>query len=678
MKTYVIISIACCLSAAILAAFALISTKKKNRQKGNLRSGENSRFATTLISLYAILSRYPLIRTLIYHIRKRLEFYTDFDERSVRKKTIIVFLITVFSFFALVLAFWLITKDALMLLIFTLILSFMTDTVVDVFVSNIYIKLMKQQLHYHELIRHKYYELKSVEDANYEACNELNKRGSFEIYTQAERINDILAAPDMETSLENYYETAPNKYLKLLAGMVYITREYGDTQKDGSSVFIKGIGYLSSEIRAEVFKREKLKFALRSLNIISLIPIFLVKPLREWAGTSFAPLENFYTSRTGIILGIVTVIVAFAAYMTLRRIQRFDKVNKPDLNKRSIEERIYKMGLYQVVDRLTPKGFTKKYKELEEIIKGSVSHINIQILFTRRVLVGVLAFILGIVLFIGLNMSAVNRILYQPEVPDGYLGGKLSGPEYTRLQDLTDLDRKIIQSVGRKPDSEKIKEVLMQNGIEDTASQQGALGRILDKISRLSDCYFKWYELLLCILLLGVGYYVPVMSLRFLKSVRRIDMEEEVAQFQTIILMLMHMSRIHVEEIMEWMEMFSVQFKEPIQKCLANFSSGSSEALECLKEDVAFAPFIGLIENLQLANEELGVQRAFEELENEMLYNQEKRKQLNEHIVESKKNLGNIIGFMPLYSLITLYLMIPMIVSGMGSISAFYKQISGF
>jgi hypothetical protein len=29
-----------------------------------------------------------------------------------------------------------------------------------------------------------------------------------------------------------------------------------------------------------------------------------------------------------------------------------------------------------------------------------------------------------------------------------------------------------------------------------------------------------------------------------------------------------------------------------------------------------------------------------------MLFNQEKRKQLNEHIVESKKNLGNMIGFM--------------------------------
>jgi len=155
-------------------------------------------------------------------------------------------------------------------------------------------------------------------------------------------------------------------------------------------------------------------------------------------------------------------------------------------------------------------------------------------------------------------------------------------------------------------------------------------------------------------------------------------MEEEAAQFQTIILMLKDMSRIHVEEILEWMEMFSVQFKEPIQKCLANFSSGSKEALDQLKEDVSFAPLVGIIENLQLANEELGVQKAFEELEDEMRYNQEKRKALNERIVESKKNLGNMVGFMPVYSLIALYLIIPMIVTGLQSIATFYEQISGF
>lgn len=677
MNVYVIISISCCLGAAILVCLAVAAQKRSNYRNKSL-SGDNSRMTASLIAFYAVLIRYPLLRTMMFNIRKRLEVYTDFDERSVRKKTVIIFMITASSFIGLLLIFWMITKDALMLLIFTLVLSLMADTVVDIFVSNIYIRLMKQQITYHELLRHKYYELKSVEDANYEACNELNKKGSYEIYMQAERINDILSSTDMETNLEKYYETAPNKYLKLLAGMIYITKEYGDSQKDGCSVFIKGIGYLSSEIRAEIFKREKLKFALRSLNVIALLPVFLIKPLRQWAGTSFSPLENFYTSRVGIILGIGTVIAAFASYLTLRRIQRFDSINKPDLDKKPLEDRIYQMGLYPIVDRLVPREYTQKRENIENIIKGSVSHVNIQMLCTRQVLIGVISFILGIALFVGLNMNYAYRILHVPEVPEGYLGGKLSDAENKKLQALTDFDCEIISKIKDQPDPELIRSELIKAEVGDEASQDLATSRILDKIARLNNCYFKWYELLICVLIFGLGYQAPVISLRFLRSVRRIDMEEEVAQFQTIILMLMNMSRIHVEEILEWMEMFSVQFKGPIQKCLANFSSGSSEALEQLKNDVAFPPMVGLIENLLLANEELGVERAFEELENEMRYNQEKRREINEHIVESKKNLGNMIGFLPVYALITLYLIIPMIVTGMESISAFYTQISGF
>ena len=111
-----------------------------------------------------------------------------------------------------------ITRDALMLLILALILFFLADTIIDIFVSNIHVKLLKQQLVYHELLRHKYYELKSVEDANYEACEALNKRGLFEIYLQAERIGDILSGADQEKGLEHYYEVAPGTISQAIGG----------------------------------------------------------------------------------------------------------------------------------------------------------------------------------------------------------------------------------------------------------------------------------------------------------------------------------------------------------------------------------------------------------------------------------------------------------------------------
>lgn len=670
------VAILCVAGALGLAAIALLSQKKKNSQ--SLRQGESSSFATLMIRCYSGLSKNPVTRPLLIHVRKRLEFYSDFDERAIRKKTASVFLMTSGLFILLLLVFWILTADAVMLLIFTFILFFMVDTVIELFVSNIQISLMKQQLSYHELLRHKYYELKSVDDANNAACEELNKKGTYEIYTQAERINDIFTDPDTEKSLEKYYDTAPNKYLKMLAGMIYITKEYGDVKRDGHSVFIRSLGYLNSEIRAETFKREKLKLALKSLNIISLVPLFLIKPIRQWAGTNFAPMESFYASKGGIILALMTVMTAFGAYMVLRSIQRFDKTHKPQFTEKTFEDRLYERALYPIVDRLTPGTHTKKRTSLETLLKNTMVPLTVQTLHVRRLLFGLGAFVLGIALFVGLSINTVNSVLYKPETPEGFLGGKVSDEDYAGLMAITDLDRSVILEVDKKPDKDKILEILKQKEFQDEASRTIACERILGKIGRIESCYFKWYELLLSILLFLIGYHVPVLHLSFLQSVRKVDMEEEVSQFQTIILMLMHMNRVHVEEILEWMEMFSLHFKGPIQKCLSNFNSGSLEALEVLKADVAFPPFISLIENLQLAHEDLGIERAFEELEDEITFTQEKRKQLNETIIESKKNLGNMIGFLPVYALVVLYLIIPMIASGVDSMSAFYKQISSF
>ena len=57
-------------------------------------------------------------------------------------------------------------------------------------------------------------------------------------------------------------------------------------------------------------------------------------------------------------------------------------------------------------------------------------------------------------------------------------------------------------------------------------------------------------------------------------------MEDEVMQFETIILMLMRIERVNVEIILEWLERYSNIFYEQISKCVNNYESGPWEALE--------------------------------------------------------------------------------------------------
>ncbi len=65
-------------------------------------------------------------------------------------------------------------------------------------------------------------------------------------------------------------------------------------------------------------------------------------------------------------------------------------------------------------------------------------------------------------------------------------------------------------------------------------------------------------------------------------------------EYQTIILMLMKIERVNVEMILEWLERYSNIFREPISKCVNNYESGAWEALEQLKDEIAFPQLIKL------------------------------------------------------------------------------------
>ena len=148
-------------------------------------------------------------------------------------------------------------------------------------------------------------------------------------------------------------------------------------------------------------------------------------------------------------------------------------------------------------------------------------------------------------------------------------------------------------------------------------------------------------------------------------------------QFQTIILMLMKIERVNVEIILEWLERYSNIFREPITKCVNNFESGGWEALEELKEDVSYLPFIRIIESMQAAVEKIPIQDAFDELDSERAYYQEKRKESNERLISKKGLIGKAIGFAPMICMFVGYLIVPLVVIGLLNMTNAFSTMSG-
>ena len=153
------------------------------------------------------------------------------------------------------------------------------------------------------------------------------------------------------------------------------------------------------------------------------------------------------------------------------------------------------------------------------------------------------------------------------------------------------------------------------------------------------------------------------------------EMDDEVMQFQTIILMLMYIERVSVEYILEWLTRFSSIFREPLQRCLNNYESGAYEALEQLKDEVTFKPFIRIVESLQSAVENVKITDAFDELETERAFFQEKRKEANERLINRKAKIGKFIGFAPMVVLFVGYLIIPLMWTSIADMGVYFTQM---
>ena len=222
-------------------------------------------------------------------------------------------------------------------------------------------------------------------------------------------------------------------------------------------------------------------------------------------------------------------------------------------------------------------------------------------------------------------------------------------------------------------DYEIIREML-KNATEEQI--EVAAERILNKYKTVHGEYLQWFELLIALVVGTIAYSGPVFLLKFQKQMRQMEMEDEVMQFQTIILMLMKIERVNVEMILEWLERYSNIFREPITKCVNNYESGAWEALEELKNELVYVPLIRIVESLQAAVEKIPIEQAFDELDTERAYYQEKRKDANERLIAKKGRIGKAIGFAPMIALFVGYLIVPLVLIGLLNMTNSFNSMS--
>ena len=95
-----------------------------------------------------------------------------------------------------------------------------------------------------------------------------------------------------------------------------------------------------------------------------------------------------------------------------------------------------------------------------------------------------------------------------------------------------------------------------------------------------------------------------------------------------------------------------------------------------MKEEVSYTQMIRIIESLQAAVEKIPIRDAFDELDSERDYYQEKRKESNERLIKRKGMIGKAIGFTPMVCMFVGYLIVPLVFIGLTSMSNSFGSMS--
>lgn len=185
--------------------------------------------------------------------------------------------------------------------------------------------------------------------------------------------------------------------------------------------------------------------------------------------------------------------------------------------------------------------------------------------------------------------------------------------------------------------------------------------------------HLMWQEVLLSWFLSHIAYYFPLWMILYKRKIATLNMDDEIIQFQSIIMMLMYMDRMSVLNILEFMESFAVIFKDSIQDCINDYNSGDIQALEELREKEAYEPFKRLVDSLIICDR-IGIEKAFDEISTDRLYYQDKRKQDNEISLSKKVVVGKLIAYVPLMITVGFYLILPFIIESLNQLKGYADE----
>jgi len=621
------------------------SSKNKIREQGFIK-------ISTYLKWYSVINSNPILRqslAKIYNGIAELSVYADVD---IRRLSVQLWCLSNFMFFGIIIVLSLMFKNVIIILLCIIFANILKDSMIDKRLTAMHTKLLFEESDMLSSLRQEYIRLRSVPDALAGCeCGKLIKKPVDEIYS-------VLTSPNVQDNLNEFYESCPLKTLQTLAGVCYAVDNTGDTTlADGSSNFVTALSMIADEVKLEIrglaLKRSKFK----SLEFLPVVPIAAL-PALKWFFTNKIPgTKVIYDGQLGFIFVIIILILAMICYKVILAATAVTAVKYDD--RTSLDKRLMKIKTVRRFVAMIRPNSGKALEKAIKLLKTSMSRLNVDYVYLRKAYFCTATFIVSLVVIVSSLVIGYYNTWNNVENAGLVSGSELSAEDIAILREM---DRRYFSMPPL--DDEALAEFIGENypGIKSNRISD-QVERIREKEKSLSELYFKWYYLAVCMLLAFIAWHIPEMILKFRTMLIKSESEEDCLQLQTVIAIMMNTS-IDTLDLLDWLGKHSRVFRPILIDAYHAYPADDYRALRELKYKAGLPDFKHLIDKLMLTVSQISIAEAFSDLIIEREHLLRMRELSQEESILKKRQIMSIVATMPMGAAISLYFVAPIAIIG--------------
>ena len=518
-------------------------------------------------------------------------------------------------------------------------------------------------------VKHRYVHEKNIPNAILDAAVGLN----YEVQLHALRIHEVLSAAKRRERVREYVMSSKhNKYLKQLMVQAYTASERGELlDKNSDSIFARNMEVLRLDILKDIERKKRKEYLLQGYTFVICFPVLFMDVLKKWGKDFSTGMSDFYDGPGKFVVALAL----FAAFLMYDLINKAKEINSQwfRFGNRLLDYTTSRDSVRRLLSRLDDNT-GRFFKKIRRMLVGTGDNTSLGKFFCKMFLYGVTFWAVGLA-FIGvLHKQDKDRILHDGEnvkmvvttasevqreaIVETVLDMTY---EYRYTDDLT-LERVQRQFSKRLP-------------LNNATLTKAASEEIMRRVEEYQNAYLHWYEFLLAMVFGLLCSCIPIVSLSYKYRLVLAGRDDEVRQFQSIILMERSFPDVTTVSLLEEMELFAVMFKSSIRECLNNYSSGPQKALEQLKKNESEHTWFCEIVDGFLDADSVGIKAAFDETGNNRDVF-EKTKELEEDIrMERKKDITELLACIPMGIVIGVYFVVPFIADALSGVGELFSSM---